>query len=131
MKKKIFVTGACGYIGTILVKKLLNNNYKVIAYDTQWFGNYLIKHNNLKIIRGDTREIKNINFKNVYAIIHLASIANDPCSELNPKLAWETSCLSTLNLCEIALKNKIKRIKTIYVWPIRRRKKRQSIYKPV
>ena len=45
----IMVTGGCGYIGTQLVKLLLKNNFHVLVIDTQWFGNYLLKHKNLKI----------------------------------------------------------------------------------
>ena len=37
----ILVLGGCGYVGTLLVKKLLDTNNKVIVIDTQWFGNYL------------------------------------------------------------------------------------------
>ena len=39
-------------------------------------------------------------------IIHLASIANDPASNLDPKLTWEISCQGTMHLCELAKKNK-------------------------
>ena len=44
---KILVTGGCGYVGSILIPKLLNKNHKVINIDNQWFGNYLKKHKNL------------------------------------------------------------------------------------
>ena len=98
--KKILVTGGCGYIGTVLIKKLLDKNYKVISYDTQWFGNYLEKHDNLEIIKGDIRDIENIEFKEISKIIHLASIANDPGVELNPGLSWEVNVLSNLKIME-------------------------------
>ena len=54
---KILVTGGCGYTGTILVNDLLNENHKVIVIDTQWFGNYLKKNKNLKIIKEDIRNL--------------------------------------------------------------------------
>ena len=41
---KIFLTGGCGYIGSLLTKKLLNEGYDVTVFDIQWFGNYLKKH---------------------------------------------------------------------------------------
>ena len=49
---KILVLGGCGYIGTKLVKDLLEKNKKVTVFDTHWFGNYLKPHKNLKIIKG-------------------------------------------------------------------------------
>ena len=42
--KTILITGAGGYIGTNLVSKLIKLNYKVVALDTFWFGNYLKKN---------------------------------------------------------------------------------------
>ena len=89
MKNKILITGACGYIGTKLTTSLLKDGYNVIALDTQWFGNYLKKHKNLEILKCDIRNLKNRFFKNVNSVIHLASISNDPSSDLNPKLSWE------------------------------------------
>jgi len=43
------ITGGCGYIGTLLVKKLLDKDYELVVIDTQWFGNYLEKNKNLEI----------------------------------------------------------------------------------
>lgn len=107
---KILVTGACGYKGTVLVPKLLKENHEIIALDTQWFGNYLKKEDKLQIVKGDVRSLNDKYFENVDAIIHLASVANDPCSDLNPKLTWEISCLATMELCQKAQKHGIKRI---------------------
>ena len=49
---RIFVTGGCGYKGSILVPKLLDRGYVVTVIDTMWFGNFLSPHKNLNIIRG-------------------------------------------------------------------------------
>ena len=107
---KILVTGGCGYTGSVLIPKLLNLGHKVICIDTMWFGNFLNKHKNLKIYKNDIREINKINLRGVNAIIHLASIANDPMSELDKNLSWETSSLATMQLVEKAIKNGVKRI---------------------
>ena len=105
---KILVTGGCGYKGSVLVPKLLKNSHKVIIVDTQWFGNYLEPHENLTVIKADVREPDASWFKNVDAIIHLASVANDPCSDLNPKLSWEIGPLATMRLCEMSILNNVK-----------------------
>ena len=99
---KILVTGACGYKGTVLVPKLLDQGYQVVALDTQWFGNFLPCHHNLSIIMQDVRDTHAIDLKGVDCIIHLASIANDPCGDLNPKLTWEVSALATMQLADKA-----------------------------
>lgn len=106
---KILVTGGGGYVGTRLVNTLLDLNYKVVVVDVFWFPNFLKKRKNLKIIKKNIINLKNSDFKNINTIIHLASIANDPASNLDPKLTWEISCQGTMHLCELAKKNKIKK----------------------
>lgn len=105
---KIFLTGACGYKGHVLVPKLLAKGHHVVAFDTQWFGNYLMPHENLQVIKGDVRDIDSINLDGVDAIIHLSSIANDPCGDLDPKLTWEVSALATMQLADKAKRHGIK-----------------------
>ena len=106
---KILVTGACGYKGHILVPKLLARGYEVLAFDLQWFGNYLAPHKNLSVIQGDVRHIESIPLDGVDCIIHLSSIANDPCGDLNPQLTWEVSALATMQLADQAKRRGIKR----------------------
>ena len=52
---KIFVTGACGYKGSVLVPKLLKVGHKVVAFDVMWFGNFLAPHPDLTVVKGDVR----------------------------------------------------------------------------
>jgi len=106
---KILVTGGCGYKGHILIPKLLDKGYDVIAFDIQWFGNYLMPHKNLSVIKGDVRDTDSIPLDGVDCIIHLSSIANDPCSDLDPKLTWEISALATMQLADKARRGGIKR----------------------
>ena len=107
---KILVTGGCGYKGSVLIPKLLGLGYKILSIDTQWFGNYLPKHKNLTNIKLNINNINEINLKGINAIIHLASIANDPMADLDENLSWETSALGTYKLIEAALKYNIKKI---------------------
>lgn len=106
---KILVTGGCGYKGHVLVPKLLARDYEVIAFDLHWFGNYLLPHKNLSVIKGDVRHIETIPLDGVDCIIHLSSIANDPCGDLNPQLTWEVSALATMQLADKAKRMGIKR----------------------
>ena len=99
---KILVTGACGYKGTVLVPKLLAAGHEVVAFDIMWFGNHLASHPKLRVVEGDVRDIGSVPLDGVDAIIHLSSVANDPCSDLDPKLTWEISCLATMQLADKA-----------------------------
>ena len=67
-----------------------------------WFGNDLLNHPNLTVVQGDVRQIDGIPLEDVEAIIHLASIANDPAGDLDPKLTWEISALATMQLADKA-----------------------------
>tara|TARA_B100001989_G_scaffold233262_1_gene193039 strand:+ start:1842 stop:2828 length:987 start_codon:yes stop_codon:yes gene_type:complete len=112
---KIFVTGACGFIGSHVVEKLLRLNYKVKAltyYNARnsigWL-NQIQKNNNLTIISGD---ICDSNFienetKNVDAIINLAALIAIPYSYKAPKSYLDTNILGTYNILRSAQKNKI------------------------
>lgn len=93
--KKILVTGGCGYVGSVLVNKLLKKEARVVVFDTQWFGNYLEKNNKLEIIKDDIRNIDKYNLTEYDKIVHLANIANDPGVELNPSLSWEVNVLAS------------------------------------
>jgi nucleoside-diphosphate-sugar epimerase len=104
----IFVTGGCGYKGTVLVPKLLARGYKVKVLDTQWFGNFLTPHPNLTVTKGDVRDIDLMNLKGIDTVIHLSSVANDPCGDLDPKLTWEISALATMQLADKAVRQGVK-----------------------
>jgi len=99
---KVFVTGACGYKGTVLVPKLLAAGHHVVAFDIMWFGCQLEPHPNLLVVNGDVRSADQLDLVGVDVVIHLSSVANDPCSDLNPLLTWEISCLATMRLADRA-----------------------------
>ncbi len=106
---KILVTGGCGYKGSVLVPKLIAKGHDVVAFDIQWFGNFLPEHPALTVVQGDIRNIDEVDLTGVDAIIHLSSVANDPCGDLNPKITWEISCLATMQLADRAKRLGIKR----------------------
>ncbi len=100
MRDEVFVTGGCGYVGSLLVEKL-TKDYAVTVLDTHWFGNYLKNNENLKIIKGDIRyDLENIDFSKFKYVIHLANIANDPGVELDQVLSWEVNVLASKLLIE-------------------------------
>ena len=87
--KKILITGGAGYVGSKLVPVLLNLNYEVTVFDLMIYGeNVLSHHKNLKMIKGDIRNIDLL--KKVIpghnSLIHLACISNDTSFERRSSL---------------------------------------------
>lgn len=109
MKKKILITGGCGYVGSLLIDALVKKNYKITVVDVLWFSNYIKKHKNLKFIKQDLRNINKINLKGFHTIIHLANIANDPSAEINPSISWEINVMASYELLEKAKRSGVKK----------------------
>lgn len=97
---RVVVLGGCGYIGSVLVPKLLTEGYDVEVIDAQWFGNHLKPHKNLRVTQSDIREP--LSFAGAQAIIHLANVANDPAGDLDPKLTWEVNALGMAQVADQA-----------------------------
>ena len=90
MKKKIFVTGGAGYVGSFLVPELIDKGHEVTVYDTMFFGSdFFPKTEKLKVINGDIRDQEKLSFscKNHEIFLHLACISNDASYELDENLS--------------------------------------------
>jgi nucleoside-diphosphate-sugar epimerase len=90
---QVLVTGGGGYIGSVLVPRLLKEGYKVKVLDRFFFGQETLssvsKNKNLKLIQDDTRWFDPKILKNVDVVMDLAALSNDPSGELNPKMTME------------------------------------------
>ena len=104
----ILLTGGCGYVGTLLTQSLLDQGHTVTVVDIQWFGNFLKPHPRLTVLREDIRNVDKLPMTGVEVVMHLANIANDPCSDLNSKMNWEVNALATMQLVERAINHNVK-----------------------
>ncbi|MGH9346428.1 MAG: NAD-dependent epimerase/dehydratase family protein [Vicinamibacterales bacterium] len=86
----MFVTGGAGYVGCVLVPKLLDAGYGVTVFDLMLFGDGgLPSHPDLEVVRGDIRDTAHVAsaVRGAFGVIHLAAISNDPSFELDRDLS--------------------------------------------
>ena len=107
----VLVTGGAGYIGSVLVRKLLDRGYRVRIVDRLIFGDKSIKEirKNIDLIIADIRNIPLKALKDVFAIIHLAGFSTDPTSQYDPRLTDMINHIATENLAKMARSLGIKR----------------------
>src|SRR4051812_38096393 len=88
----VLVTGGAGYVGSVLVPRLLEEGYRVKVLDLYLFGYDVLDavkdHPNLEQIEGDLRDTDLLRreLPGCDAVLHLACISNDPSFELDPAL---------------------------------------------
>ena len=99
---RILVTGGCGYKGSVLVPRLVQDGHRVTVVDSMWFGNHLDRGIDAEIIQEDVRNVDGVPVRGFDSIIHLANIANDPGVELDQTLSWEVNALATQRLADRA-----------------------------
>ena len=88
-KQSVFITGGAGYVGAMLVPRLLQEGHRVTVLDLMIYGeDVLPKNPALTVIKGDIRnqELLKSSIPGHDVVIHLACISNDPSFELNPEL---------------------------------------------
>lgn len=86
----VLVTGGAGYVGQVLIPKLLGAGHSVVVYDLMMFGcDGLRAGPDLRIIEGDLRDTECLSeaLDGMDVVIHLACISNDPSFELAPSLS--------------------------------------------
>lgn len=103
---RVLCTGGSGYIGSVLVPKLLDAGHEIIVVDAMWFGDHLPQHKKLNVAGFDIRYWDFLTWPE--AVVHLAAIANDPSGDLDSKLTWEVNALATMRLADAAAKAGVK-----------------------
>ena len=113
-KKKVLVTGGAGYVGAVLVPKLLKKGHEVKVIDLYIYGENVLDgvkdHPNLIQVKGDIRDRKLLEkeLPGYDTVIHLACISNDPSYELDPELGKSINYDAFITLVDISKKVDVK-----------------------
>lgn len=105
---RILVTGVDGYIGCVLVPRLLRSGHEVVGLDTGFYRDGWLYSDPGKFettaqtICKDLRKIGEKDLEGFDAVVHLAELSNDPLGENNPEITHEINHMGSLNLAKAA-----------------------------
>ena len=111
----VLITGGAGYVGSVLVRKLVSLGYDVKVIDSLVFGNdgisSLINGKKIEFFNLDIRETEKVSsiIQNIDCVIHLAAIVGEPLCKKIPDAAKQINEFATKNLVSVCKKNHVKR----------------------
>ena len=108
----VLVAGGGGFVGSILIPKLLEMGYKVKCLDTFFFGEEPIKsfRSDIEVIKDDIRTFSPSILKDVDIVINLVAISQpDQTKQIEPKLYYEINHLGCKRIAELSKEQGIKR----------------------
>ncbi|MDL2304097.1 NAD-dependent 4,6-dehydratase LegB [Bacteroides sp. OttesenSCG-928-D19] len=116
-KQQVLVTGADGFIGSHLTEMLLAAGYQVRALSqynsfNSWGWLEGLKHTDLEVVSGDVRDAHFCKYitRDVEIVFHLAALIAIPYSYIAPDSYVDTNVKGTLNICQAAKENNVKRL---------------------
>jgi nucleoside-diphosphate-sugar epimerase len=104
---RILIAGGAGYVGSVLIPKLLDRGYKVDVVDLFWFGNHLPRQ--VGILDRDIFQLSLEDLEPYEQVIFLAGLSNDPMAEYSPNKNFVFNAAAPSYLAYIAKKAKVRR----------------------
>jgi nucleoside-diphosphate-sugar epimerase len=104
---KILVIGGAGYIGSMLVRKLLRRNYRVKVLDALLYGDDSIRDlyldKSFEFVKGDTRHVEVLTsvMSDVTAVVHLAELVGDPLCDQDAKKTRDINMFATSLVAQV------------------------------
>lgn len=113
--RRVLVTGGGGYVGSLLVPRLLADGHFVRVIDWFVYGHHVLDaargRPSLELVEGDIRDWKllDASLDGIDTVIHLACISNDPSFDLDPSLGRSVNFEAFTPLAELAKAKKVAR----------------------
>lgn len=104
---KILIAGGAGFIGSVLIPKLLDRSYNVDVVELFWFGNYLPPE--VGTVQKDIFELSVDDLRGYEQVIFLAGLSNDPMAEYSPSKNFIFNAAAPAYLAYIAKKAGVRR----------------------
>lgn len=104
---KILIAGGAGYVGSMLVPKLVARGYEVDVVDLLWFGNRL--PSGVHVIQRDVLHLTQEELRGYDQVIFLAGLSNDPMAEYSPAKNFVFNAATPAYLAYIAKRAGVKR----------------------
>jgi nucleoside-diphosphate-sugar epimerase len=104
---KLLIAGGAGYLGSVLIPKLLERGYKVDVVDLFWFGNHLPRQ--VGILNKDIFQLTVEDLEPYDQVVFLAGLSNDPMAEYSPSKNFIFNAAAPAYLAYIAKIAKVKR----------------------
>ena len=101
---KVIISGGAGYVGCQLIPALLKSGHSVRVIDNLTFGLAGLERyvNRIELIPADIRDVVKAHFDGIEAVIHLASISNDPTAEYDPAMTKAVNLDATVAFARLA-----------------------------
>ena len=108
----VLVTGGAGYLGCVLVERLLQRGYGVRVLDRLYWGEEPLAHvrDQIDLVVSDVRELPATALDGVDGVIHLAGLSNDPTAEYDPDANWQMNAVATEALGEACVEHGVERL---------------------
>src|SRR5579871_4144509 len=104
---KILIAGGAGYVGSVLIPKLLDRGYKVDVVDLFWFGNHLPRQ--VGVLNKDIFQLTHDDLELYDQVIFLAGLSNDPMAEFSPSKNFVFNAAAPAYLAYTAKKAGVRR----------------------
>lgn len=104
---KVLVVGGAGYLGSVLIPRLLDRGYKVDVVDLFWFGNHLPRQ--VGILNQDLFQLTVEDLEAYDQVVFLAGLSNDPMAEYSPSKNFIFNAAAPAYLAYMAKLAKVKR----------------------